>query len=213
VPGTGTRLIGGALQVDVQRQEVEDLLLEGFLPYVKRDARPRRHQSGFQEFGLPYAPDPAITAFLAAFLTDHQQLMVAGDDGTSARPEVILFNGGVFDSPVIRQRLLDVMASWYTATDPGDTWQPLVLQNERLDLAVAHGAAYYGLVRRGHGTRIAGGLARAHYLGVEGQGTEAGGHAALCVLPAGIEEGQTVELADHQFQLRIRQPVEFPLYA
>ena len=35
----------------------------------------------------------------------------------------------------------------------------------------------------------------------------------MCVLPAGIEEGQTVELADHQFQLRIRQPVEFPLYA
>src|SRR5439155_15099122 len=119
VPGVGARLIGGALQTDVQRQEIEDFLLEGFLPYVERDARPHRYQSGFQEFGLPYAPDPAITAYLAAFLTDHQQL-------PSARPDVILLNGGLFASPVLRQRLLDVMTSWYGATDPGDTWQPLV---------------------------------------------------------------------------------------
>jgi molecular chaperone DnaK (HSP70) len=212
VPGVGARLIGGALQTDVHRQEVEDLLLEGFLPYVKRDARPHRYQSGFQEFGLPYAPDPAITAYLAAFLTDHQQLPTEGDSCASARPDVILFNGGLFASPVLRQRLLDVMTSWYGATDPGDTWQPLVLRNDRLDLAVAHGAAYYGMVRRGHGTRIAGGLARAHYIGVEGGAAEAAGHAAVCLLPAGIAEGQMVELADRHFQLRIRQPVEFPLY-
>jgi len=34
-----------------------------------------------------------------------------------------------------------------------------------LDLAVARGAAYYGLVRRGRGVRIRGGTARAYYLG------------------------------------------------
>jgi hypothetical protein len=212
VPGSGTRLIGGALQTDVQRHEVEKLLIEGFLPYVKQDARPQRRQSGFQEFGLPYAPDPAITAYLAAFLTDHRQRTAAGESNTAARPDVVLLNGGLFASPVLRQRLLDVMTSWYGPTDHGNTWQPLVLHNNRLDLAVAYGAAYYGMVRRGHGTRIAGGLARAHYIGVEGAAAEATEHAALCLLPAGIEEGQTVELADRQFQLRIRQPVEFPLY-
>jgi molecular chaperone DnaK (HSP70) len=212
VPGAGTRLIGGALHTGIQRQEVEDLLLEGFLPHVERDARPHRYQSGFREFGLPYAPDPAITAYLAAFLTDHQQLSIEGDSCAASRPDVILLNGGLFASPVLRQRLLDVMTTWYGSTDLGDTWQPLVLHNDRLDLAVAHGAAYYGLVRRGHGTRIAGGLARAHYIGVEGEAAEATGHAAVCMLPAGIAEGQTVELADRQFQLRIRQPVEFPLY-
>src|ERR687888_2012017 len=95
VPGTGTRLIGGALHTEVQRQEVEDLLT-GFLPYVKRDARPHRYRSGFQEFGLPYAPDPAITAHLAAFLSDHRQLLAAGESGGAARPDVILFNGGFF---------------------------------------------------------------------------------------------------------------------
>jgi hypothetical protein len=212
VPGAGTRLIGGALPTDVQRQEVEDLLLDGFLPYVERDARPHRHQSGFQEFGLPYAPDPAITAYLAAFLTDCQQLPVEGDSCAVARPDVVLLNGGLFASPVLQQRLLDVMTAWYGSTDSGNIWQPLVLHNDRLDLAVAHGAAYYGMVRRGHGTRIAGGLARAHYIGVEGEAAAATGHAAVCLLPAGIEAGQTIELADRQFQLRIRQPVEFPLY-
>src|SRR6266568_3172947 len=212
VPGAGTRLIGSALHTDVRRQEVEDLLLEGFLPYVERDARPHRYQSGFQDFGLPYAPDPTITTYLAAFLTNHQQLPAQGDSCGSSRPDVILLNGGLFASSVLRQRLLDVMTSWYGSTTSGDTWQPLVLHNDRLDLAVAQGAAYYGMVRRGHGTRIAGGLARAHYLGVEGQAAEAAGHAAVCLLPAGIEAGQMVALADRHFQLRIRQPVEFPLY-
>ncbi len=212
VPGGGARLIGGALHTDVQRQEVEDLLLEGFLPYVKRDARPHRYRSGFQEFGLPYAPDPAITAYLAAFLSDQQQLPGEGDSGVSARPDVILLNGGLFASSVLRQRLLDVMTSWYSPDHAGDTWQPLVLHNARLELAVAQGAAYYGMVRRGHGTRIAGGLARAHYLGVERAVAETAGHAAVCLLPAGIAAGQMVELTDRQFQLRIRQPVEFPLY-
>src|SRR5499433_16430 len=198
VPGAGARLIGGALHTDIQRQEVEDLLLEGFLPYVECDARPHRYQSGFQEFGLPYAPDPAITAYLAAFLSDHQRLPAEGGSGVSSRPDVILLNGGLFASSILRQRLLDVMTSWYSSNNSGDTWQPLVLHNARLDLAVAQGAAYYGMVRRGHGTHITGGLARAHYIGVEGEGAETA--------------GQMVELTDRQFQLRIRQPVEFPLY-
>jgi hypothetical protein len=212
VPAEGARLIGGALHTDVQRQEVEDLLLEGFLPYVARDARPHRYRSGFQEFGLPYAPDPAITAYLAAFLSDHQPLLVEGERGVSTRPDIILLNGGLFASSVLRQRLLDVMTAWYSSNAPGNTWQLLVLHNDHLDLAVAQGAAYYGMVRRGHGTRIAGGLARAHYIGVEKEAAEGAGHVAMCLLPAGIVAGHVVELTDRRFQLRIRQPVEFPLY-
>ena len=48
-----------------------------------------------------------------------------------------------------------------------------MLDNERLDLAVARGAAYYGMVRRGQGVRIAAGLARTYYIGV-GRKAEAG---------------------------------------
>ena len=53
------------------------------------------------------------------------------------------------------------------------SWLPIVLDNQRLDLAVARGAAYYGMVRRGLGVRIAAGLARTYYIGVE-QGAGAG---------------------------------------
>jgi hypothetical protein len=225
VPGTGAHLIGGALQTDVQRQEVADLLLEGFLPYVALEARPQRRQSGFQEFGLPYAPDPAITTYLAAFLTDHQRLVlqsappdVSTDRHAPAtppatiRPDVILFNGGFFASHVLRQRLLAVLTSWFRMHHGHDDWQPHVLDNARPDVAVAHGAAYYGLVRRGHGTRIHGGLVRSLYIGVEGEIDRSHDPAAMCILPAGMEEGQTIDLLDRPLHLRIRQPVEFPLY-
>jgi hypothetical protein len=118
-----------------------------------------------------------------------------------------------------------------------------VLDHERLDLAVARGAAYYGMVRRGEGVRIAADLARTYYVGVEassvprpsGEGevttkspttVDASGplagplpwregttDAALCLVPASAEPGQEIELADREFQLLVSEPVEFPLYA
>ncbi|MFW5774819.1 MAG: Hsp70 family protein, partial [Chitinivibrionales bacterium] len=67
--GGGASLIGGALQVTVNRQEVSELLIEGFLPKVAIFEKPATRQSGFQEFGLPYAADHAITRYLAEFLS------------------------------------------------------------------------------------------------------------------------------------------------
>ena len=114
-----------------------------------------------------------------------------------ARPDIVLFNGGVFASPLIRQRLLDVLQSWFRARDPD--WSPIVLDNDRLDLAVAHGAAYYGTVRRGRGVRIAAGLARTYYIGVESDPP-----AAVCLVPGNAEPGQ--EIALRQSPLRSAGP-------
>jgi hypothetical protein len=122
-----------------------------------------------------------------------------------ARPDLVLFNGGVFASPQIRQRVLAVLKSWFEADDP--SWSPVVLDNDRLDLAVAHGAAYYGTVRRGRGVRIAAGLARTYYIGVESEPP-----AAVCLVPGSAEPGQEIALAGRRFDLRVHQPVEFPLY-
>ena len=192
IPAEGARLIGGALQVALTKSEVLALLVDGFLPPVASDASPARRASGFQEFGLPYAPDPAITRHLAAFLRAHD-----------TRPDLLLFNGGLFESAQLRERLSEVLASWF----PNET-QPVVLQNERLHLAVAIGAAYYGVVRRGKGVRISGGLARSYYIGVNHEGRD----RALCLAPAGLEEGRPVELSDQPLELLLKQPVEFPLY-
>lgn len=196
--GGGSKLIGGATQLEVTRDEVNQLLVEGFLPRIPLDARPAARRSGFTEFGLPYAADPAITKYLAAFLLAHR------GEG-NPRPDVVLFNGGLFESPVLRKRMVDAISSWFS-TD--SSWRPIILENDRLDLAVARGAAYYGMVRRGMGVRISGGLARAYYIGVETSERA----RAICLLPAGIEEGQEVSMADRKFELLIRQPVEFPLY-
>ncbi|MGC1276095.1 MAG: molecular chaperone DnaK, partial [Planctomycetaceae bacterium] len=100
------------------------------------------------------------------------------------------------------------------------------LDNDELYLAVARGAAYYGLVRRGHGVRIAAGLARTYYVGVEiGERQDDSGDVspssprpvapsltAVCLVPAGAEPGQVVELEQPSFQLRVSEPVELPIF-
>lgn len=189
----GSRLIGSSMQAEVAREEAVMLLVEGFLPRVPLDAKPTTRRAGFQELALPYAQDPAITRHLAAFLTAH------GSRG----PDLVLLNGGLFASVALRERLLSVLHEWFP------TAALSVLANDRLDLAVARGAAYYGMVRRGKGVRIAGGLAQTYYVGVD-TGRESG-MDAVCLLPAGTQEGEEVDL-DRTFRLRIRQPVEFALY-
>jgi hypothetical protein len=167
-------------------------------------------QSGFQEFGLPYAADPAITKYLSAFLRAHPydvaEPVAEGEQPVPLRPDIVLLNGGFFASPVLRERLLSVVASWYQ-NDGDGSWSPLVLDNERLDLAVAQGAAYYGMVRRGEGVRIVANLARTYYIGVESDPP-----AAVCLVPGSAEPGQDVVLPDRTFQLLVSEPVEFPLY-
>ena len=197
LPRSGAKLIGGGLQTEVTREEAARLLLEGFLPQVGIQEPLQQHRSGFQEFGLPFASDPAITRHLAAFLRTHGL----------ARPDIVLLNGGFFESPLLRQRLLDVLASWFRTAEQPD-WQPQLLENQRLDLAVAFGAAHFAMVRRGYGERIAAGLARSYYIGVAGDPPQ-----AVCLAPAGVEAGQEVHLPDRKFQLLVSQPAEFPFYS
>jgi len=210
LPAAGSRLIGGGVQLEVTRDEVRELLVEGFFPRVHLTDRPLRRRSGFQEFGLPFTPDPAVTRYLAAFLTAHRHVALDESetiaDHDPARPDIVLFNGGVFESDLLRGRMIEVLESWFPQPS---AWNPIVLENERLDLAVARGAAYYGMVRRGQGVRIAAGLARTYYIGVESEG---GDSPAVCLVPAGVEAGHDIHLSERQFTLRVSEPVEFPLY-
>ena len=102
----GSRLLGG-LTIEVTREEVHDLIVEGFFPRVSLDDKPAARTSGFQEFGLPYAADAAMTRYLAAFLSAHRNATVGDeplpDDHDPARPDIVLFNGGLFASPDFRR--------------------------------------------------------------------------------------------------------------
>lgn len=208
LPSTGSKLIGGSTSLAVTRDEVRQVLIEGFSPRVALSDKPAARRSGFQEFGLPYATDAAITRYLAAFLTAHRNVAlddVSLPDGQDpARPDVLLFNGGAFLSKVLQQRIVDIVTDWFST--PEKPWQPIVLENDRLELAVARGAAYYGMVRRGEGVRIAASLARTYYIGFEAEPP-----SAICLLPGNAEPGQDVVL-DKTFQLLVSEPVEFPLY-
>jgi hypothetical protein len=227
IPGSGSKLIGGSLTTHVTRDEVRTLLVDGFMPRVALSDKPAIRRSGFQEFGLPYAADPAMTRYLAAFLTAHRYAGEANGGQRSevrgqadpARPDVVLFNGGVFASGLLRQRLLDCLTDWFgDCSVPNPEPRALqVLDNDRLDLAVARGAAYYGMVRRGEGVKIVASLARTYYIGVESPPesptpSPESHSSALCLVPGSAEPGQDIELADRQFDLLVSEPVEFPLY-
>jgi molecular chaperone DnaK (HSP70) len=204
----GSKLIGGGLQTELTQSEVRELLLSGFFPEVALYDRPQQNRSGFQEFGLPYAADAAITRYLAAFLSSH-----INDDAENSqvtRPDVVLFNGGAFLSPLIQERIVKQLQDWFRGDD--ENWTPHVLENERHDLAVSRGAAYYGMVRRGAGVRIAAGLPRTYYIGVEYEDDETTELRALTLMPAGAEPGFEAQLDDFEFDLTIASPVEFPLF-
>ncbi|NNJ25612.1 Chaperone protein HscA [Planctomycetes bacterium LzC2] len=205
LPGAGRALVAGGLSVSADRDAARAALLEGFLPTVPVTAEPERKDAGFREVGLPYAPDAAITKHLARFLSTHGAVAGASDD-EPARPDAVLFNGGFFASPVLRERLLAAVSDWFPEGD-----RPEVLANDRLDLAVSRGAAYFGLVRRGLGVRVEAGLARTYYLGAEDG--EAGEPRAVCVVPAGTRPGETVRLPDTPVRVRVGRPVELPVFS
>lgn len=194
VAGRGAKLIGGSLHAELSRQQLEATLFDGFFPLVRQEEPHRRTRSGLQEFGLPYASDPAITRHLGSFLRRHDV----------RRVHAVLFNGGAMTPVSLRRRVLDQLAAWQAGDPP-----PRELASPRPELAVAEGAAHYGLVRRGLGARIGGGTARSFYVGVEAAGA---GARAVCIAPRGMNEGQTLEL-DRNFVLLTNRPVSFRLYA
>ncbi len=95
---------------------------------------------------------------------------------------------------------------------PCANWRPL-----DLDLAVARGAAYYGLARRGRGIRIRGGVARSYYIGIETSMPAVPGIPApikaFCVVPFGMEEGSELDMRQKEFGLVVGEPAVFSLLA
>ena len=206
--GGGSRLIGGARSAELSRNEVQTLLVDGFLPAVAVNERPQGRRAAVVEFGLPYAADPAISRHLTAFLADHaaasrQALGERATEDQPAMPDAVLLNGGVFHGAVLADRLLTILAGWRGAPVRR-------LDNPDPDLAVARGAVAYGLARRGQGLKIGGGSARGYVLRVAGERGQK--PRAIGLLPRGAEEGREIRL-NRTFSLRIGEPVQFHLLA
>ncbi|MBX3226021.1 MAG: Hsp70 family protein [Labilithrix sp.] len=200
IAGKGSKLVGGTLRTEVTRDEVQAAIIDGFFPVVDAAARPAvRTRAALTQVGLPYAQDAAVTKHLAALLARHTEALATLQPekrgGKLLHPTRILFNGGVMKAPVLRERIASCVDAWLESDGAP---KAKVLEGADLDLAVARGAAAYGLARQGKGVRIRGGTARAYYVGIESAMPAVPGLeppiTALCVAPIGMEEGTSVDL-------------------
>ena len=207
--GRGSSLIGGTIRTELTRDDVERVLQEGFFPLCAPSDFPSENPKvGLREMGLSYGSDPAVTHHLAKFLARH-----VGHNGNSSDipyPSAVLFNGGVMKSAPLRKRVISLLKQWREDDDLRE------LESVDLDMAVARGAAYYGLASRGRGVRIRAGASRTYYIGVESAFPSVPGFTipikALCVVPFGMEEGVDIEIREKEFGLVIGQNAVFSLF-
>ena len=207
--GEGRSLIAGTLSSNLDKNAIEKTVLDGFFPIIKstdlKAGEDKKQRQGITEFGLPYEQEPAITKHLCQFLANHQpELNHLKQSQRFYQPDVILFNGGSLKPAWIQNRICESIQSWSTAEQP-----PSILKNPEPFLAVAVGAAYYGLVKMGHGVRVGSGSARSYYLGIDTNE----GKQAMCIVERGQEEGSENKFDNSTFEVLTNQPVRFDLFS
>ena len=215
----GTRLIGGTVKTELTREDLDQVLLEGFFSEVASSELPtRQRRIGFQELGLPSSADAAVTKHLARFLSERVQnspeaANIRRSQSGLACPTHILFNGGVMKAAVLRDRVIQVLNSWLKEEGFDVLGAQQILDAPDLEHAVARGAAYYGKARRGRGVRIRSGASRTYYIGIESAMPAVPGMEAplkaLCVVPFGMEEGTEATIPNREFGLVVGEPAEF----
>ncbi|ETX11576.1 heat shock protein Hsp70 [Marinomonas ushuaiensis DSM 15871] len=195
VLGGGSRLIGGSQKFNVSRDTLLEQIQTGFFPLVEADCPVQKNDYAMHTLGLPYESDPAFTRHLAAFL--HQNTSDIMATTGSKMPDAVLFNGGLFNSSILKARLLEQLNAWSkdsilvcTADEPND--------------AVAKGAVMYLSALAGESTRIESGVAHSLYLKV-------GDDQFVGILPKGTLKGEHITL-EQDFFVMLGQQVQFPLY-
>jgi molecular chaperone DnaK (HSP70) len=197
IPGRGSSLLGRTLSAQINRDEIESIVLEGFFPACNLDDQPARTQAGLREWALPYAVDSGVTRYLAEFLRPRPSV------------DAILFNGGSLYPEALRQRLQKQVARWQGGTEPR------ILENLEPSLAVARGAAHFGGIVHRHAQRIEAGAARALYLEVHKGETAketVNSPALICILPSGAPAEEVFRVSQKGLELRVNRPVRFQPY-
>ncbi|BCL69484.1 molecular chaperone DnaK [Vibrio nigripulchritudo] len=203
--GSGSKLLGGTKSVQLSKQEVHQIALDGFFPLSDFSQTPDKRRSAVVEFGLPYVADPAVSKHVAEFLTQHQQVSHAALNSEHkdqpAIPVGLLLNGGVFNSELVTERITQLLETWKGS--------PItVLDNPHPDWSVALGAVAFGKARRGAQLKIGGGAARSYFLHLQEKNKMG---KALCLLAKGTEEGHEIRLSGRRFSLTLGEPVRFNL--
>ncbi len=175
---------------------------------VPLDAEPQRGgRAGLHEMGLPYVSDPAITRHLASFLKD----MLADKMASAPAPrQHSLQRRRLSTRHLARPRRRMCCATG--TISPQQPWQPLVLTNPSLDLAVAWGAAHFAWLKHTGGRRIGGGIARSYYVGIRNEADRNRNEDNDAVRRAATPgRGPGDRLDKPELELALGQPVLFPL--
>ncbi len=193
ITGSGSKVVGGSLNLSLSRKEVEETLVEGFFGiYPFEEAIELKKGSAVRQMGLAYETEASITKQLAHFLYKNK---------CATKPTYVLFNGGSLKPVVFQKRIVESLDLWFKDQKPVQ-----ILPSSSLDLAVAKGAAYYAKVRGQPDYVIKGGTPRSYYLEIEMGGEK----KALTLLPRGTNEG-TKLVSEKVFSLTANQPVVFQL--
>jgi Hsp70 protein len=224
VPSRSSSLFARTVSTSLDRTTLDRVVLDGFFAKTTIDDLPQESRRvGLQEFGLPFATDPVISKHLARFLVrssanlKNNEVLSALLEGRSGSndfflPTAVLFNGGVFNSEPVRNRVLNLLTSW----NQGQAVREL--GGVGFDLAVAKGASFYGRTRvTGKGIRIKAGAARSYYIGLEPSMPAVPGFKppvkALCVVPQGMQEGSELLIEGRDFGLLTGHPAEFRFFS
>lgn len=201
VPSRGRSLFNNAITSTLNKDEVVQLVLEGFFPQVTLDDQVQQGpREGFATLNLDYERDPAITRHILDFLRRSEAL-----------PTKVLFNGGVFNAKPIADLLLQRLRSLLPADCVLDQLQPA-----HLDHAVAKGATYYQYTKVNGGLKVKNGLAANYYIGIASPMPAIPGMAppvdALCIAPLGLEEGGDEQVLPNEFSLVVGETVRFRFF-
>ncbi|MDD3146818.1 MAG: Hsp70 family protein [Candidatus Riflebacteria bacterium] len=197
--GSGSKVLAGAAKISLESEDIKKTLIDGFFPLVGADEMPDEDNTlGLSEAGLPFTRDAAVTRHLASFLREND-----------VKPDAILFNGGTMKADCLRNRLFEVLSLWRGA-------EPRVLENPHPTLAVAAGAAYYGLVTLGLGQKIQSGNPVSVYLGIGTAKSSGGGRHVpeqlMCILPKGSEAEKDYHMAGKTLGIDLSRDSAFYLF-
>ena len=228
VPSRGSSLFAKTVATTLARDDVVAILTEGYFPRHRRQRLAGAAQIGRAAGVRPRLCDrarrqpppravPAARARERALRRRRSRPLVGAAAAASPvellRPTAVLFNGGVFEAPSFRARVVELLRAWFGADHALKE-----LQSAGLDIAVSRGAAYYGAVRAsGKGIAIQAGTSRSYYLGLESPMPAVPGYVppvkGVCVVPQGTKEGTELELPDREFGLVTGEAVEFRFFA
>ncbi|MGM0418167.1 MAG: Hsp70 family protein [Thermodesulfobacteriota bacterium] len=212
IVGEGSKLIKNTFSVYLEKDEVENIVLNGFFPKISKEDLAQENKTAnkkaISEFGLPYESEPAVTKHLLDFLIKHKEDVkkITGKDEPC--PDYILFNGGSLKPFVIQKSVIDAVGAFF---EKEESKYPQILENPFPDSSVSLGAAYYGRVKQGLGVKVGSGSPRSYYLGME---TKQGKKGVLCLVERGLEEGSKISLPEeYSFTVKTNEPVSFELYS